>query len=84
MNEERVAPLLVDVREAARLLGCGRTFVYGMIERGELPVVKLGRLTRIPVIGLEALVIGRVAPAVGVEAAEAPYAGPTPRRRRRP
>jgi len=40
--------LLLDVREVAALLGCGRTLVYGMIQRGELPVVKLGRLTRVP------------------------------------
>ncbi|HUY10024.1 MAG TPA: helix-turn-helix domain-containing protein, partial [Candidatus Dormibacteraeota bacterium] len=40
--------LLLDVREAASVLGCRRTFLYGMIQRGELPVVKLGRLTRIP------------------------------------
>ena len=44
--------LLLDVREVAALLGCGRTLVYGMIQRGELPVVKLGRLTRIPVSAL--------------------------------
>ena len=41
--------LLLDVKEVASVLGCGRTYVYGMIQRGELPVVKLGRLTRIPV-----------------------------------
>ena len=40
--------LLLNVNEVASLLGCGRTYVYGMIQRGELPVVKLGRLTRIP------------------------------------
>ncbi len=40
--------LLLDVKEVASLLGCGRTYVYGMIQRGELPVVKLGRLTRVP------------------------------------
>ncbi|HUY97271.1 MAG TPA: helix-turn-helix domain-containing protein [Verrucomicrobiae bacterium] len=56
MNEERLAPLLVDVREAARLLGCGRTLVYDLIGRGELPVIKLGRLTRIPVAALAVLV----------------------------
>jgi excisionase family DNA binding protein len=44
--------LLLDVREAASVLGCGRTYVYGMIQRGELPVVKLGRLTRIPAYAL--------------------------------
>jgi len=40
--------LLLNVNEVASVLGCGRTYVYGMIQRGELPVVKLGRLTRIP------------------------------------
>jgi excisionase family DNA binding protein len=48
--------LLLDVKEVASLLGCGRTFVYGMIQRGELPVVKLGRLTRIPSHALDDLV----------------------------
>jgi len=56
LTQERRAPLLIDVREAARLLGCGRTLVYDLIGRGELPVVKLGRLTRIPVPALESLV----------------------------
>ena len=41
--------LLLNVNEVASALGCGRTYVYGMIQRGELPVVKLGRLTRIQV-----------------------------------
>ena len=44
--------LLLNVKEVASLLGCGRTYVYGMIQRGELPVVKLGRLTRIPACAL--------------------------------
>ena len=44
--------LLLNVNEVASLLGCGRTYVYGMIQRGELPVVKLGRLTRVPVRGV--------------------------------
>ena len=45
--------LLLNVNEVASLLGCGRTYVYGMIQRGELPVVKLGRLTRVPASELE-------------------------------
>ncbi|MHB1939270.1 MAG: helix-turn-helix domain-containing protein [Candidatus Dormibacteria bacterium] len=48
--------LLLSVNEVASLLGCGRTYVYGMIQRGELPVVKLGRLTRIPASELEEFV----------------------------
>ncbi|MGH7641704.1 MAG: helix-turn-helix domain-containing protein [Candidatus Dormibacteria bacterium] len=51
--------LLLDVREAASVLGCRRTFLYGMIQRGELPVIKLGRLTRIPAAALDEYVRGQ-------------------------
>ena len=50
--------LLLSVNEVASLLGCGRTYVYGMIRRGELPVVKLGRLTRVPRCAVEEYVDG--------------------------
>lgn len=45
--------LLLNVNEVASLLGCGRTYVYGMIQRGELPAVKLGRLTKVPRCAVE-------------------------------
>ena len=45
--------LLLNVTEVASLLGCGRTYVYGMIQRGELPIMKLGRLTRVPRCAVE-------------------------------
>ncbi|MHB8325011.1 MAG: helix-turn-helix domain-containing protein [Candidatus Dormibacteria bacterium] len=48
--------LLLNVDEAAHLLGCRRTYLYGMIQRGELPVVKLGRLTRVPAAAIEVYV----------------------------
>lgn len=48
--------LLLDVKEVASVLGCGRTHVYGMIQRGELPAVKLGRLTRVRTVSLLAFV----------------------------
>jgi len=48
--------LLLNVDEAAHLLGCRRTYLYGMIQRGELPVVKLGRLTRVPAAAVEGYV----------------------------
>jgi excisionase family DNA binding protein len=40
---------LLDVREVAAILGCGRTYVYELIGTRALPAIKLGRLTRIPV-----------------------------------
>lgn len=33
---------LLTVAETARLLGCSRTNVYGLISTGELPVVSIG------------------------------------------
>ena len=44
--------LLLDVREVGAALGCGKTYVYELIARGELQTVKLGRKTRIPAVAL--------------------------------
>jgi excisionase family DNA binding protein len=44
----RTESLLVTIDEAAQLLACGRTLLKLMIRRGEIPIVKIGRLTRIP------------------------------------
>ena len=52
----RTRALLLTVREVAERLGCGRTFVYELISSGELETVKLGRLRRVPVAALDALV----------------------------
>ena len=35
------------MREVGEALGCGKTYVYVLIARGELRTVKLGRLRRI-------------------------------------
>jgi excisionase family DNA binding protein len=35
--------LLVNVQEAAKLLGLGRTNVYALIGRGEIPTILIGR-----------------------------------------
>jgi excisionase family DNA binding protein len=53
--------LLVDVPEACRILSCGRTLIYDLIRTRELCPVKLGRLTRIPMEGLRALVERKMA-----------------------
>ena len=41
-------PLLVESREVARLLGIGRTKVFELMAREELPVVRIGRCVRVP------------------------------------
>jgi excisionase family DNA binding protein len=45
--------LAVDPPEAGRRLGVGRTTIYKLIRSGDLPIVKIGRLTRIPVAALD-------------------------------
>jgi len=52
----RARVVLLTVREVAERLGCGRTFVYELISTGELETVKLGRLRRVPVAAVDALV----------------------------
>jgi excisionase family DNA binding protein len=47
--------LVVPVREAARLLRVSASTVYRMVERGELPAVKIGRRRLIPSAALEDL-----------------------------
>lgn len=53
--------LLLTVTEVAAELRCGRTYVFTLIARGDLPVVKLGRLTRIPAVALQDLVRRKLA-----------------------
>ncbi len=47
-SDPALSKRLLDVREVASLLGCGRTYVYELIGSHDLPAIKLGRLTRIP------------------------------------
>jgi excisionase family DNA binding protein len=50
-------PLLLTFPEAARRLACGRTFLYGLVRRGEIPCVHLGRSARIPAAALDQYVL---------------------------
>jgi excisionase family DNA binding protein len=66
------AELLVTPEEAARRLALGRTTVYGLIARGELESVVIGRCRRIPVSSLRDFVVRLV----GGDSSE--QAGPPP------
>ena len=46
--------LAVRVGEAARLLDIGRSKAYELIQRGELPVIKVGSSLRVPLKALHA------------------------------
>ena len=51
-----IAPLVVDVKEAGRLLGIKQTKVYDLLHKRELPVVKIGRSTRIELAAIQAFI----------------------------
>jgi len=46
-------PMTVRVREACRLTGIGRSKLYELIGSGDIPTIKVGSITLIPVAALE-------------------------------
>ena len=46
-TDEPTSPLLVTVQEACRLLSCGKTHLFVMINKGLLERRKVGNATRI-------------------------------------
>jgi excisionase family DNA binding protein len=46
--------LTISVEEAGRRLGIGRGSAYQAAARGDLPVIRIGKLLRVPVRALEA------------------------------
>ena len=49
-NEQK---LLLTVAEAAVKLGVGRSFLYGLVMRGDIESCKLGRARRIPLTAIQ-------------------------------
>jgi excisionase family DNA binding protein len=52
--------LLLTVGEAADRLGVGRSFLYQLLQRGELQSLKLGRARRVPLRALDEFVDKRL------------------------
>ena len=57
--------LLLDSREVGEILGIGRTKVFEMMARAEIPVVRIGRLVRVPRPALLAWIDERTGPSEG-------------------
>lgn len=53
LNQTHTQPLLLTATEVAARLSLGRSKVYEMIARRELPVVKIGSAVRVPRQALE-------------------------------
>ena len=52
-----VEPICVQVNDAARMLGVGRTKLYELIASGEIDAVKIGKSTRITTVSLHRLIM---------------------------
>jgi excisionase family DNA binding protein len=55
MTTQRLA---VDVVEAGKMLGLGRSAAYAAAARGEIPTLRFGRKIIVPLAQLEALLRG--------------------------
>ena len=55
----QIERLALNPEEAAQALGVTRQHICNLMERGQLPSVKLGRSRRIPLAALEALLSGQ-------------------------
>ncbi len=60
IDPESGQKLLLTISEAAYRLGMGRSFVYELVMRGEIPSIRLGRARRIPLASLEQFVASRL------------------------
>ncbi len=49
------APLLVTVRQACKMLACGKTTVFALINQGSLERRKIGKATRITLDSIKKL-----------------------------
>ena len=56
MDTKENVRLLLDYMSAADKISVGRTTIYGLVERGELKTVKIGRRALITAESLEAYV----------------------------
>ncbi len=63
MRSDEQHQLLLRIPDAAERLSVGRSTVYELIQRGELPTVHIGRSVRIPAAAVRAWVERRAAEA---------------------
>ena len=50
--------LAIDVVEAGKMLGLGRSAAYAAAARGQIPTLKFGRKLVVPLVQLEAMLRG--------------------------
>ena len=53
MKTDTETTLVIDVVEAGRRLGIGRSAAYQAVRAGQIPSVRIGRLIKVPVAALQ-------------------------------
>ncbi|WP_374593642.1 helix-turn-helix domain-containing protein [Sphingosinicella sp.] len=51
-------PITVRIPEACRITGIGRSKLYELIKAGDIPTIKVGSMTLVPIKGLEGFLEG--------------------------
>jgi excisionase family DNA binding protein len=74
-TQPAVRCMAVRVPQAAQMLSIARSTAYALIQRGELPSIRVGKSLRVPVAALEAWVERQARQSAG-EAADAPASRP--------
>lgn len=60
MTTPEMSKKLLNVNEAAAVLGLGRSLVYTLIANGEITSIKIGRARRIPLSAIDAFIAKRL------------------------
>ena len=68
--------LVIDVVEAARRLGIGRSAAYQAIHAGQIPSVRIGRLIRVPLVALQRMLDQAGSEAASVRSDDSTKRGP--------
>lgn len=55
-TEKNLSPIVVSARDAAVILGIGRTKIFELINCGQLKTIKIGRRTLVTMASIRALV----------------------------
>lgn len=58
-----IAPLAVSTAQAFKAIGIGRSLGYEIIRSGQLPIIKLGKRTLVPVDALKAFIEAKMSEA---------------------
>ena len=56
---EKLERRTYTVEEAAQILGISRSSAYEAVRKGEIPIIKIGKLLRVPAAQLDRLLNGK-------------------------